>query len=515
RAALGSSCLRLRSLCRWHLLQPRQAGPAPRRGKATTSSAVDGLQRLKTLQELPGPGVLGSMYWYLIRGYILHTHQLQVIHKKLYGPLWKYVMGKYTSVAIASPELMEKVLRQEGRFPTRCDMALWKEHRDLRGLAYGPLTEDGERWHRLRQVLNQRMLKPSAAVLYAGAINEVVSDLMVRLQDERAGSPSGVLVRDVANVLYRFALEGTRGWGVLERAPAGTSAHPRGVDLSQTLWWGGQRLMPHLATVPASILGRKMIDRRVEEIAARLEKGEEPPRGGTLTYLLSSGNLSIEEVNGSVAELLMAGVDTTSNTLAWALYHLAQEPETQEALYREVTSVVPRDCIPSAPYLAKMPLLKAVIKETLRLYPVVPANSRVVVEKDIVLWEYHFPKGTMFAFGHFALSRDESNFPEPDKFLPRRWLREHSPSHHPFSSIPFGYGVRACVGRRIAELEMHLALARIIQTFELRPDPELRDVKPLSRIVLVANKPINLQLLDRQTDIFPAQTAEVTSRATS
>lgn len=81
---------------------------------------------------------------------------------------------------------------------------------------------EGERWYRLRQVLNKRLLKPSEAVLYADAIGEVVSDLMVRLRDERSRSPSGVLVGDVANLLYRFALEG-RGASALLRSP-----HPRG-----------------------------------------------------------------------------------------------------------------------------------------------------------------------------------------------------------------------------------------------------------------------------------------------
>uniref|UniRef100_A0A8C0H5Z5 Uncharacterized protein n=1 Tax=Chelonoidis abingdonii TaxID=106734 RepID=A0A8C0H5Z5_CHEAB len=134
--------------------------------------------------------------------------ELQVMFRKDYGPMWKSTFGKYKNVNIGSPEILEQLLRQEGKYPMRSDMALWKEHRDIRQLPYGPFTEEGERWYRLRQVLNQRMLKPSEAMLYTGVINEVVSDLMARLQAERAGSPSGVLVEDMANLLYRFALEG-------------------------------------------------------------------------------------------------------------------------------------------------------------------------------------------------------------------------------------------------------------------------------------------------------------------
>uniref|UniRef100_A0A8C8SJ99 Cytochrome P450 family 27 subfamily A member 1 n=1 Tax=Pelusios castaneus TaxID=367368 RepID=A0A8C8SJ99_9SAUR len=438
-----------------------------------------------------------------------------VLCRNFYGPMWKSSFGKYKNVNIGSPEILEQLLRQEGKYPMRSDMALWKEHRDKRQLPYGPFTEEGERWYHLRQVLNQRMLKPTEAVLYADAINEVVSDLMVRLQKERAGSPSGDMVGDMANLLYRFALEGisyilfeTR-IGCLEREiPMETKRFIDAIGLMfknsifatvLPRWTRG--LLPFWNRYLGGwdiifAFGKKLIDKKMEDLEGCLERGE--AASGYLSYLLASGRLTPEEVYGSVAELLLAGVDTTSNTLSWALYHLSKDPEIQDSLYQEVVSVVPGKRIPTAEDLTKMRLLRAVIKETLsRLYPVVPTNARVIVEKDIVIGGYHFPKDTLFVLAHYAMSHDQTSFPDPECFLPRRWLRGHS-SHHPFSSIPFGYGVRACVGRRIAELEMHLALARITQTFEVRPDPCGGDVKSVSRIVLVPNKPINLQFIARQ-----------------
>ncbi|NXW95951.1 CP27A protein, partial [Alopecoenas beccarii] len=463
----------------------------------------------------------------------------QLMSRRIYGPIWKSTFGHYENINIGSPVVLEQLLRQEGKYPMRSDMALWKEHRDTRRLPYGPFTEEGERWYRLRQVLNKRLLKPSEAVLYADAIGEVVSDLMVRLRDERSRSPSGVLVGDVANLLYRFALEGisyilfeTRIGCLKQQVPAETQHFIDSINLmfknsifATVLPRWSRKVLPFWDRYLDSwdtifAFGKKLIDRKMKELEGQVERGKEV--SGYLSYLLASGRLSLDEVYGSVAELLLAGVDTTSNTLSWALYHLSRDPGIQETLYQELKAVVPPDRFPGPEDIPKMPMLRAIIKETLRVYPVVPTNARVFYEKDIVIGDYHFPKNvseghalgtlnrarhgaltsllapqTLFVLAHYAMSHDETYFPEPERFLPQRWLRGHGSPHHPFSSIPFGYGVRACVGRRIAELEMHLALARIIQAFEVRPDPRGVEVTSVSRIVLVADKPIDLELIAR------------------
>ncbi|XP_063285354.1 sterol 26-hydroxylase, mitochondrial-like [Pelobates fuscus] len=496
----------------------RVTGTQNRTRAGAAAGVVEGEKKLKTFDDLPGPSMLQNLYWFFLRGYILHTHQLQLIYKKRYGPLYKSVLGKFKMINVAAPEILEIMVRQEGKHPQRnvYESDLWKAHRDKRKIAYGPFTQYGHKWQSLRTVLNKKMLKPADAKSYAGSINLIVSDFMDRLQNSRKESPSGDMVYDVANELYKFAFEGisyivfeTRIGCLDKQTPPETQTFidsigqmfKNSVYVTYLPVWT-RRFLPFWDLYLEGWdnifeFGRKMVDKKMQEIQSRLEKGEEI-EGEYLTYLLSSGQLTNDEVYGSVCELLLAGVDTTSNTLSWSLYHLARDPELQQSLYEEVINAAPMDRIPTADDIPKMPLLRAVIKETLRLYPVIPTNARIVNEKEVVIGDYQFPKNSLFVLSHYAISRDEINFPDPEKFVAQRWLRDGGMKQHPFSSVPFGYGVRACLGRRIAELEMYLALSRIIRLFELRQDPNGGDIKSIARIVLTPSKPINLQFRERK-----------------
>ncbi|XP_029906754.1 25-hydroxyvitamin D-1 alpha hydroxylase, mitochondrial [Myripristis murdjan] len=490
-------------LVKWMERWAESASAAPEGTKA---------QAARSLNEMPGPSV-ASFAWDLFakRG-LSRLHELQLEGVQRYGPMWKASFGPILTVHVAEPALIEQVLRQEGQHPMRSDLSSWKDYRKLRGHHYGLLTSEGEEWQTVRSLLGKHMLRPKAVEAYDKTLNSVVSDLIAKLRLLR--HPQG-LVTDIASEFYRFGLEGISSVlfesriGCLDPVvPAETERFIQSINTMfvMTLLTMAMPSWLHLLfPKPWNTFcecwdymfefAKGHIDQRLTEEAEKVARGEKV-EGRYLTYFLSQTGLPMKTVYSNVTELLLAGVDTISSTMSWSLYELSRHPEVQAALREEVLSVMEGRRIPEAADVARMPLMKATVKEVLRLYPVIPANARVITERDIQVGGYLIPKNTLITLCHFATSRDAAVFPNPDEFQPQRWLNR-DPGHHPYSSVPFGVGKRSCIGRRIAELELYLALARILIEFDVKPDPEGRAVKPMTRTLLVPENVISLQFIER------------------
>nr|XP_057907693.1 sterol 26-hydroxylase, mitochondrial [Doryrhamphus excisus] len=471
--------------------------------------------KLKTINDLPGPAFFTTLYWLFVKGYADKSHLLQGLQKNLYGPIWRSRFGPFDLVNVASPELIAQVIQQEGRYPVRAVLPHWKEYLDLRGQAYGLHVDKGLEWHRMRSVLNSKLLKLQEVRAYAPIIQQVVEDLLHRIEFLRIRSSDQTTVSDVAAELYKFGFEGissilfeTRLGCLQEDIPQDTLRFITAVNdmltLSETVvvfprWT--RRVLPfwkRFVQAWDDLYGtaRTLIDRRLTELQAQMDRGE--LTGGLyLTYLLSCDKLSHSEIYTCVTELLLGGVDTTSNTLSWALYHLARDRRVQDRLYSEVNGVCANRRKPDTDDLRRMPYLKAFIKETLRLYPVVPGNGRFTAENEVIVDNYRFPKKTQFHLCHYVVSHDQTQFTHADVFMPERWLRTQVFQHHPYSFIPFGVGVRACVGKRVAEMEMYLALCRLMQHYEVQPGDDGAAIEAKTRTLLVPAKPISLRFLLR------------------
>ncbi|XP_033255640.1 probable cytochrome P450 12a5, mitochondrial [Drosophila miranda] len=152
-------------------------------------------------------------------------------------------------------------------------------------------------------------------------------------------------------------------------------------------------------------------------------------------------------------DMLMAGVDTTSSTFTAALLCLAKNPEKQAILREEVMKVLPeKDSEFTEASMKNVPYLRACIKESQRIYPLVIGNGRFL-NRDSVLSGYQVPAGTCVSMVPLSLLSSEEHFPKAAEFLPERWIRNATDSNgqcpandlklkNPFVFLPFGFGPR-------------------------------------------------------------------------
>ncbi|XP_067890578.1 cytochrome P450 27C1 [Heterodontus francisci] len=477
-------------------------------------------QGAKNLSEMPGPSTWSNLVEFFWRDGFSRIHDIQLQHTQQYGKIFKSRFGPQFVVSIADRDMVAQVLRAEGRTPQRANMESWQEYRQLQGRATGLISAEGEEWLKMRNVLKQQLLKPKDVAMFSEGVTDVIADLIKRMKYVKVQEGASETITDVNNLFFKFAMESvatilfeTR-LGCLENeiCPE-TKNYMEALALmfsmfKTTMYAGAipKWLRPFIPK-PWNEFCRSWdglfrfseihVDRKMAQIQRQLEQGEKV-QGGLLTCLLVNQEMTLEEIYANMTEMLLAGVDTTSFTLSWSTYLLARYPTVQSVVYKEIVQNLGQDVTPTFQHLSKLPLIRGVLKETLRLFPVLPGNGRVTQE-DMIVGGYFIPSGTQLALCHYTTSHDSEVFERPGEFRPHRWLRKTDTDRvDNFGAIPFGYGVRSCVGRRIAELEIHLALVQLLQAFEIQVAPDTATVPAKTHGLLGPGKPIDLKFVDRK-----------------
>jgi cytochrome P450 len=172
-------------------------------------------------------------------------------------------------------------------------------------------------------------------------------------------------------------------------------------------------------------------------------------------------------VAGNVSTMLLAGEDTTANTIAWVLYLLKQNPQTLARAIEEVGRLAPHYTELELPQIDSMVYMDACIQEAMRLKPVGPYMP-LEATKEVAVAGVRVPKGTIVwsLFRHDTVN--EEFFPEPTSFKPERWLAaDADKSMDKKVSMPFGSGPRTCPGRYLALMEIKMALAMVLGSFDI------------------------------------------------
>jgi cytochrome P450 len=254
--------------------------------------------------------------------------------------------------------------------------------------------------------------------------------------------------------------------------------------------------------------GNRRFQRTMAEVEAAIYRVIEAGRrrtepDGTLLWMLLNSRdertgalLTDRDVRDEVFTMFVAGHETTALTLTWLLTLLEGRDEVLGAMRAEVDAVLGgRD--PGFEDVPKLVYLRQVVDETLRLRGPVAMNARTAVADDEVLG-FRVRKGDVVMPFFYAAQRHPDFWPEPEKFDPSRFTPEHSRGRNPWSYVPFSAGQRQCIGNTFSLVESVVLLAQLLQRFEVRLDPSVREVQPQALITVRPDRPVRVTLQARR-----------------
>ncbi|CAH2108081.1 unnamed protein product [Euphydryas editha] len=203
-------------------------------------------------------------------------------------------------------------------------------------------------------------------------------------------------------------------------------------------------------------------------------------------------------IREEVDTFLFAGYDTISTALTFFIMRIANEPTIQEKIHQEIENIFgDSDRAPSFEDLNEMKYTECCIKESLRIYPSVPFISRYV-RNEIVLGGYTIPAGTQVSIMIYDLHHREDIYPEPEKFIPERFLPSNQMKNHPFAFIPFSAGYRNCLGQKYAMLEMKTLISGLFRKYRVEPVTRTEDIVFRMAITLRTTQPIYAKIIKKK-----------------
>ena len=434
---------------------------------------------MREIAQLPGP-----------RGLPVVGNAFQVdrqrVHQKIetwsreFGPHFRFKLGGRTLLGLSDHQAISGVLRDrpDGFRRTKLLETIGQEM----GLTPGLFAANGEAWKRQRRMV-MAGFDPGHVRAYHPSLVRVAQRLRGRW--ERAAAEARVI--DLQADLMRYTVDAIAGLAFgaeVNTLESGDEIIQRHLDkifpaiarrvFSLVPWWrvyrsaADRELERSVAAVDEAIAG--FIAAARTRLAADPARRAQPPNLlEAMIVAAEAGDAGVgdREVAGNVLTMLLAGEDTTANTLAWMIYLLQRHPEALARAQAEVRDLGldSRDHTPE--HLAGLDYLEACAHETMRLKPVAPFQ---VVEalRETEIAGIRVPEGTRIWCVMRGDTLDPRHFPEPEAFRPERWLADQgSASSAKRVSMPFGAGPRVCPGRYLALLEIKMAMAVLLDHFDI------------------------------------------------
>lgn len=239
---------------------------------------------------------------------------------------------------------------------------------------------------------------------------------------------------------------------------------------------------------PGELLAGSSVRTMHSMVAAAIEARRKEVRGNAddlLDHMLAAEDpetghrMSPQDLVHNMQFFIVAGHETTALAISWAIYLLAHAPEYQERARHEVATQL-NGRAAEAKDLVRMPFVKQVLEEAMRLYPPVGLLARNVVAKDQLCGREMRPNDTVF-LPIWALHRHEMLWDKPELFDPGRFDATHGEKRDRYQYLPFGAGPRVCVGADFAMMQAQIILATLIGRFRFRPSlPEPHPVMTMT-----------------------------------
>ena len=399
-----------------------------------------------------------------------------------YGPIYRFRIGPRSIVVVAEPETIKRMFRE------RPDM-----FRRTRRLAdavaemrfNGVFSAEGDNWRRQRKIvalaLNTAHLKP-----FFPRLRTITERLEQRWQRAAASGAPVDLCRDLMRYTVDVTTQLAFGVDVNTVETEGPVIQQKLDKIFPMLNWRINAPFPYWRYVRLAKdrdLDRALaeVQRQVDDLIADVRKRmrEDPALYQHPTNFLEAiiaakeaegVEFSDADIFGNVCTLLLAGEDTTANTIAWAIKYFIEFPQHFARARDEVDAVLAPHALPQEiEQTAQFPFIEAFYNETMRLKPVAPINAMEPLE-DIEMLGYRIRKGTIIMMLTRRIAVEDARFGHGAVFDPDRWLlkdAERQCPHDTSAFVPFGTGPRFCPGRNLALLEIRTVLAMLCRNFEV------------------------------------------------
>ena len=487
--------------------------PASAPGPGPTTTPTD--PPVRRLADLPGP-----------RGVPLLGNALQIrpgrLHQQLeawaavYGPVYQVRFGRWRTLVVSDHRVVAATLRDrpEGFRRTARMQQIGLEM----GLKPGVFSANGDEWKRQRRMV-MHGFDPAHVRRYFPALQGVAQRLAGRWQRAAQGGQ----VIDLQADLMRYTVDTIAGLAFGAEVNTLESDHDviqQHLDkifptLSRRLvapfpvWrWFKSKADRQLQKSMLEV--NTAVDGFVAQARARLQADptlREQPRNLLEAMLVKAdepgSGIDDQQVAGNVMTLLLAGEDTTANTIAWMVWLLWKNPLALALATEEVRRVCGDTATPTLAQIEQLEYVEACAHETMRLKPVAPLMP-LQAERDTVVAGVLLPKGAVVIglMRHDAVHDD--HVPQAAAFLPQRWLTDGGPAQAATAikrvSMPFGAGPRICPGRYLALLEMKMAMAMLLGHFDIADVAAPGSIEPREQLSFTM-APVGLRMRLRERGV--------------